>query len=141
MAWQVWCEVEWKDCSRQEWQVCCRQEWQVCCGQEWQQIGTSRIISLYCSKRYSFAAGHSGEGRLIYAFECNARNSSNSAIKPNLSIRQIITPTGCNRVYPRATTSIRVQPSAKFKKIQINFAIPIIIYTFAIPKRDDSLAQ
>ncbi len=77
----------------------------------------------------------------MYAFECNARNSSNSAIKPNLSIRQIITPTGCNGVYPRATTSIRVQPSAKFKKIQINFAIPIIIYTFAIPKRDDSLAQ
>lgn len=77
----------------------------------------------------------------MYAFECNARNSSNSTIKPNLSIRQIITPTCCNRVYPRATTSIHVQPSAKFKKIQINFAIPIIIYTFAIPKRDDSLAQ
>ena len=94
----------------------------------------------------------------MYAFECNARNSSNSAIKLNLSIRQIITPTSCNRVYPRASAfiraqpratvhnqaqmhCIRVQPSAKFKKIQINFAIPIIIYTFAIPKRDDSLAQ
>ena len=52
------------------------------------------------------------------------------------------------RAQPRATVRNqaqmhcnRVQPSAKFKKIQINFAIPIIIYTFAIPKRDDSLAQ